>query len=74
MVICLHSSGKAIHSSILAWKIPSTEKPGGLLSMGLQRVGHNWGYTHTEYIINALRLFLYFFKIVLLCLGSFLAT
>ena len=30
------------HSSILAWKIPLTEKPGGLQSMGLQRVGHYW--------------------------------
>ena len=31
----------ATHSSILAWKIPSTEEPGGLQSMGLQRVGHD---------------------------------
>ena len=30
------------HSSILAWRIPWTEEPGGLHSMGLQRVGHNW--------------------------------
>ena len=29
----------AIHSSILAWRIPWTEKPGGLQSMGSQRVG-----------------------------------
>ena len=29
------------HSSILAWRIPWTEEPGGLESMGLQRVGHN---------------------------------
>ena len=29
------------HSSILAWKISWTEKPGGPQSMGLQRVGHN---------------------------------
>ena len=29
------------HSSILAWRIPWTEEPGGLQSMGLQRVGHN---------------------------------
>ena len=28
-------------SSILAWKIPWAEEPGGLQSMGLQRVGHN---------------------------------
>ena len=31
----------ATHSSILAWKIPWTEEFSGLLSMGLQRVGHN---------------------------------
>ena len=29
------------HSSILAWKIPSTEEPGGLWSTGSQRVGHD---------------------------------
>ena len=33
--------GMATHSSILAWKIPWTEEPGGLQSMGLQRVRHN---------------------------------
>ena len=31
----------ATHSTILAWKIPRTEEPGGLQSMGLQRVRHN---------------------------------
>ena len=30
----------ATHSSILAWRIPWTEEPGGLWSIGLQRVGH----------------------------------
>ena len=30
------------HSSILAWRIPWTEKPGRLQSTGSQRVGHNW--------------------------------
>ena len=30
----------ATHSSILAWRIPWTEEPGGLLSIGLHRVGH----------------------------------
>ena len=33
--------GMATHSSILAWRIPWTEEPGGLQSMGLQRVGHD---------------------------------
>ena len=32
----------ATHSSILAWKIPRTEKPGRLQSMGSQRVRHDW--------------------------------
>ena len=31
----------AAHSRILAWRIPWTEEPGGLQSMGSQRVGHN---------------------------------
>ena len=31
----------ATHSSILAWRIPWTEEPGGLQSLGLQRVGHD---------------------------------
>ena len=33
--------GMATHSSILAWKIPWTEEPGGLQSVGLQRAGQN---------------------------------
>ena len=33
--------GMATHSSILAWRIPWTEEPGGLQFMGLQRVRHN---------------------------------
>ena len=32
----------AIHSRTIAWKIPRTEEPGRLQSMGLQRVGHDW--------------------------------
>ena len=33
--------GMATHSSILAWRIPWTEEPGGLQSIGLQRVGND---------------------------------
>ena len=33
--------GMATHSSILAWRNPWTEEPGGLWSIGSQRVGHN---------------------------------
>ena len=32
----------ATHSSVLAWRIPGTEEPGGLPSMGPHKVGHNW--------------------------------
>jgi len=32
----------ATHSSVLAWRIPGTEEPGGLPSMGSCRVGHDW--------------------------------
>ena len=35
--------GMATHSSILAWRIPWTEEPGGLQFMRLQRGGHDWG-------------------------------
>ena len=32
----------ATHFSVLAWRIPGTGEPGGLLSMGSPRVGHDW--------------------------------
>ena len=38
----------ATHSSILAWRIPWTEEPCGLQSMGSPRVGHDWATKHTE--------------------------
>ena len=38
----------AIHSSILAWRIPQTEESGEPVFMGLQRVGHDWA-TSTQY-------------------------
>ena len=37
----------ATHSSFLAWRIPWTAEPGGLQSMGSQRVGHEWATEHT---------------------------
>ena len=44
--------GMATHSSILAWKIPRREEPGGLQPMGSQRVRHDWAtehkHTHTH--------------------------
>ena len=39
--------GMATHSSILAWRIPWTEEPGGLQSMGSQGVGHDRATKHT---------------------------
>ena len=47
--------GVDTHSSILAWRIPWTEEPGGPQSMGLQRVEHNWAtnaFTFTMLIWN----------------------
>ena len=38
----------APHSSILSWKSPWAEDPGGLQSMGVQRVKHNWAHAHKE--------------------------
>ena len=45
----------ATHSSILAWRSPWTEEPGGLQSMGSQRVGHDYlrMQAHTWLINNA---------------------
>ena len=37
----LLEEGMTTHSSILAWRIPWAKEPGGLQSMGLQRVGHD---------------------------------
>jgi len=39
----------ATHSSILAWRIPWTEEPGGLLFMESQRVRHDWVTKHIKY-------------------------
>ena len=55
----------AIHSSILAWRLPWAVEPGGLQTMGSQRVRHDWTttmYTHTHasllsLMINYLRCF-----------------
>ena len=43
MHACMHALEKevATHSSVLAWRVPGTEEPGGLPSMGLHRVGHD---------------------------------
>ena len=47
---CIHLIDKemTVHSNILAWEVPWTEEPGGLQSIGLQRVGHDLVITHTH--------------------------
>ena len=40
----------AVHSSTIAWKIPRTEEPGRLQSMGLQRVGHDWATSFNNFL------------------------
>ena len=42
LLFTLHILAMAPHSSTLAWKIPWTEEPGRLQSMGSLRVGHDW--------------------------------
>ena len=39
-LVCILEKEMATHSNILAWRIPWTEEPGGLQSMGSHRVGH----------------------------------
>ena len=41
LLMDIPEKAKAPHSSILAWRIPWTEEPGGLQSMGSLRVGHD---------------------------------
>ena len=44
--------GMATYSNILAWRIPWTEEPGGLLFTGSQRVGHDWATKHSTLLVN----------------------
>ena len=45
--------GMATHSSILAWRIPWTEEPGGLQSMGSHRVRHDWRLNTNTHILQS---------------------
>ena len=54
----------ATHSSILTWKIPWTEEPGRLQSMGLQRLRHNWVSIHTICVFKVTFKYLNFKKIL----------
>ena len=42
----------ATHSSILSWEIPWTEEPGGLQSMGSQRIGQDWASLVVQMVKN----------------------
>ena len=53
--------GMATHSSILAWRIPWTEEPGGLQSVGSQRVGHDW-VTNTFTFRHIINISLHFYQ------------
>ena len=55
----------ASHSSVLAWRIPGTAEPGGLPSMGLHRVGHDWSDWAAAFST-------YYSRISALCSYSFL--
>ena len=46
----------ATHSSVLTWRIPGMGEPGGLLSVGSHRVGHDWSDLVVVMIINAYHL------------------
>ena len=50
---------KATHSSILAWRIPWTEEPGGQQSMESQRAGHDWAQMHIYLSVFSIYLSVY---------------
>ena len=65
----------ATHSSLLAWRMPWTEEPGGLQSMGPQRVGHDWATNTFTFVLRGVGSYL---TEVLICISlliflSFLA-
>ena len=64
--------GMTFHSSILAWRIPWTEEPGGLQSMGSQRVRHDW-LMHTTAKKNTICLY-WAFHIQHFALSAMLST
>ena len=66
--------GMATHSSVLAWRIPWTEEPGGLQSMGSQRVEHSWVTNASTFTFSRVKNAspdLYFILMLILSLPSF---
>ena len=49
----LLEKGMATQSSVLAWRIPWTEEPGRLQSMGSQRVRHDWRTKHMQFFVQS---------------------
>ena len=64
--------GTATHSSILAWRIPWIEEPGGLKFMEWQKVGHNRAcmYTHAHCLLYIYTNFWKCYSVPLICLSS----
>ena len=65
--------GMAMLTSILAWRIPWKEEPGGLCSMGSQRVRHSWSewaYTHTHTLTRVSHIFSIYNPLVGLTVSS----
>ena len=61
----------ATHSSVLAWRIPGMGEPGGLQSMGLHRVRHNWSNLAAAATHTSGKLSYYYFPdfVTAICLG-----
>ena len=54
--------GNGSHSTIVAWKIPWTESPGRLQSMGSQRVGHGWATEHMSACMSTYRIYTHIYN------------
>ena len=54
--VILSEKEMATHSSVLAWRIPGTEEPSGLPSMGSHRVGHDWSDLAAAAVILQLKI------------------
>ena len=65
----------ATRSSVLAWRIPGTGEPGGLLSLGSHRIGHNWSNLVVVLVVVYYYIFilllLYWSIVDLQCCGNF---
>ena len=64
----------AVHSSILAWRIPWTKEPGGLQSMWSHRVGHDWALSISTYVYLWLNHFIVHLKLTQHCKSTMLVV